>query len=291
MAALSGRVDGEKLDRGISYLRSRGYGVVEADNIRRVDGDFAGSDLERAEGYRALLRDPDVEAILFARGGWGAARTLGHLDPGEISKNPKIHLGGSDLASFFAFLRRRTGLICFHGPMVAVDFASRPPDAETAGSWEALLAGETPEFSIGSEDVVRPGSGAGPLVGGCLSILASLEGTPDALDTRGTILFWEDVNEEIYRLDRMLTQLRLAGRLDGLAGVIIGTLEEIHRHGKRDEAGVASLLSDHFGSAGFPVVRNWPSGHGLRNRTLPLGARVRVDADRGLVRFEEPGVA
>ena len=291
IAALSGRVDPAKLDRGIAYLRSRGYRVVEAENVRRVEGDFAGGDRERAEGYRRLLRDDSVDAIVFARGGWGAARTLDYLDASEIARHPKIHLGGSDLASFFAFARRSSGLVCFHGPMAAVDFALEPPDPETARSWEAQLSGEKEEFPIDPADVVRPGRGSGPLAGGCLSILASIEGTPEAVDTRGAILFWEDVHEEIYRIDRMLSQLRRAGRLEGLSGVIIGSLEEIQRHGKPDEQGLSALLSGHFGSAPYPVIRNWPSGHGRRNRTMPLGARVSLDTDSGRLRFEEPGVA
>lgn len=286
VAALSGRVDPEKLGRGLAYLCSRGYAVVEADNLRAADGDFAGNDRERAEGYRRLLRDPGIAAIFFARGGWGAARTLAHLDAAEIAANPKIHLGGSDLASLFSFVRARTGLVCFHGPMVAVDFAAVRPDPETARSWEAQLGGETAEFPIDPANVIRPGAGAGPLAGGCLSILASVEGTPESLDTLGAILFWEDVHEEIYRLDRMLAQLRRAGKLEGLAGVIIGVLEDIRHNGRPDEEGLSSLLRDHFGDAPYPVVRNWPSGHGLRNRTLPLGARASLDTGLGVVRFE-----
>jgi muramoyltetrapeptide carboxypeptidase len=291
VAAFSGRIDRERLDRGIAYLRSRGYKIVEAANLRRSDGDFAGTDPERAEGYRELVRKPEVGAIVFARGGWGASRVLPHLDREEIARHPKIHMGGSDLASFFAFVRQNTGLICFHGPMVAVDFAVTPPDPETAQSWEAMLSGATPEFRIDPADIVRSGRGAGILVGGCLSLLVSLEGTPESLDTRGAVLFWEDVNEEIYRLDRMLTQLRRAGKLDGLAGVIIGALEQIQHNGKPDEESLSSLLENHFGTAAYPVVRNWPSGHGRRNRTLALGARVALDADLGLLRFEESGVS
>jgi muramoyltetrapeptide carboxypeptidase len=291
IAALSGRVNAERLDAGIAYLRSRGYAIVEAENLRRSEGDFAGTDRQRADGYRKLLRDPAIAAILFARGGWGASRTLLHLDPAEIASHPKIHMGGSDLASFFAFARRRTGLICFHGPMVAVDFAASPPDPETAQSWEPLLSGAEPEYRLDPSDIVRPGKGSGPLVGGCLSILVSIEGTPDSVDTEGAVLFWEDVHEEIYRLDRMLTQLRRAGKLDGLAGVIIGLLEQIEHNGKRDEESLSSLLRDHFGRAPYPVVRNWPSGHGRRNRALALGVRVSLDAEAGRMAFAEPGVA
>ena len=122
VAAISGRVDPAKLDAGISRLRERGYRVVEAANVRHADGlGRAGDDADRAAGYRALLTDPGVDAIFFARGGWGAARILDLLDPGEAARHPKIHMGGSDLTTLFAWLQVRAGLVAFHGPMVAVD--------------------------------------------------------------------------------------------------------------------------------------------------------------------------
>jgi muramoyltetrapeptide carboxypeptidase len=290
VAALSGAIDPAKLDAGIAYLKSRGYRVVEARNLRTVRGDFSGDDRERAAGYRELLLEGDVAAIFFARGGWGASRTLAHLDAEEISAHPKIHMGGSDLASFFSFVRRQTGLVGFHGPMVAVDFAASPPDSETDRTWEPLLSGGTFDYRIDPADCLRPGRAEGLLVGGCLSLLVSLEGTPDAVETEGAILFWEDVHEELYRIDRMLTQLHRAGRLDCVAGVIIGSLEEIRHNGKRDDDALASLLQEHFGRNAGPVVRNWPSGHGRRNRALPLGARVVLDADSGRLTLPEPAV-
>ena len=292
VAALSGRVDPVKLDAGIARLVSRGYRVVEAANVRRSDGARAGSDAERAAGYRALLTDPRVDAIFFARGGWGAARVLDLLDPDEAARHPKIHMGGSDLTTLFAWLQVRARLVAFHGPMVAVDFARDSPDAETDASWEPVLRGDAPiEFAVGKGQVVSPGAAAGALVGGCLSLLVGLEGTPESVDTSGRIVFWEDVGEEIYRLDRMLTQWKRAGRFAGAAGVIIGTLENITNQGRPDSHAVSSLLDEHFGSAPYPVVRDWPSGHGARNRTLPLGARVSIDTGAGVVRFEEPAVS
>lgn len=291
IAAVSGAVSPEKLDRGIAYLRRRGYRVVEAPNLRSVHRGFAGSDEERARGYRELLLDPRVNAILFARGGWGAARILPLLDPGEIRAHSKIQMGGSDLASLFSYLRNQCGLGAFHGPMVAVDFAREPVDPETDSAWEPALRGEVPvEVPFEPAQVVAPGAGGGPLIGGCLSILASLEGTPEAIRPDGCVLFWEDVGEELYRLDRMLAQLRRAGKLKNLAGVIIGQLESITREGKPDEESLTDLLSEYFAGAGYPVVRDWPAGHGRRNRAMALGARLEIDTARKAVRFMEAGV-
>jgi muramoyltetrapeptide carboxypeptidase len=238
------------------------------------------------------VTDPAVDAVFFARGGWGAARVLDRLDPEEIAGHPKIHMGGSDLTTLFAWLQARAGLVAFHGPMVAADFARADPDPETDAGWEPVLRGDAPiAIPVPPENVLAGGSGSGILVGGCLSMLVALEGTPEALDTRGRIVFWEDVGEELYRLDRMLTHWRRAGRLAAPAGVIIGQLENIRNNGVRDEASLSSLLAEHFAGASCPVVRDFPAGHGARNRTLPLGTHVTVDASAGVVRLEEAAVS
>jgi muramoyltetrapeptide carboxypeptidase len=291
VAAISGAVEPEALEKGIAYLLGRGYRLVEAPNLRFRQGDFAGTDRQRAEGYRDLVRNPDVQAVFFARGGWGAARIFDNLDAAEIASFPKIHMGGSDLTSLFGFLQNRAGLTCFHGPMVAVDFARRPVDAETDESWERMLRGEAPmRYSLSQQQVVQEGGGRGRLVGGCLSILVSLEGTREAVDAEGKVLFWEDAGEEIYRLDRMLTQLRRAGKLERLAGVIIGKLEAITRKGVKDETAVSELLQGHFGKADYPVLRDWPAGHAGSNRTMALGANMTIDTAAGFVEIEEAGV-
>jgi len=292
VAALSGKVDPARLERGLAYLRSRGYRVVEASNLRSCHGDFAGTDEERARGYRALLADPSVDAIFFARGGWGVARVLPFLDVDEAARRPRIHMGGSDLTTLFAFLHRHTGLACFHGPMVAADFGAEAPDAETSASWEPFLRGEAPlEFSLSPRQIVARGTAEAPIVGGCLSMLAALEGTSEAVETDGRILFWEDVNEETYRLDRMLVQLERAGRLARPAGVIIGALENIVHHGRPDPDAVSALIEEHFAGAPYPVLRDWPSGHGRRNRTLPLGVSAVIDTAGLTLRFPGPAVS
>ncbi|HLN80685.1 MAG TPA: LD-carboxypeptidase, partial [Thermoanaerobaculia bacterium] len=227
VANVSGPVDEARLERGLAALRSKGYRVVEAENVRLRDGFLAGSDSERATGYRALLRDPSVDAIFFARGGYGASRALGHLDPGEIRSYPKIHLGGSDLTALFAFVAKHAALVACYGPMVAVQMAD-----EAQLDWERVLSGERPETAVvAAGDVVASGVSEGPLVGGCLSLVASLCGTPEAIDGPGSVLFWEDVGEETYRLDRMLTQLERSGTFDGLQAMIVGSIAPGRREG------------------------------------------------------------
>ncbi len=287
VANVSGPVDPARLERGLTALRSRGYRVIEASNLRRREGFLAGGDDERAAGYGELVRDPSVDAIFFARGGYGASRVLARIDPVEIRSNPKIHLGGSDLTSLFAFIRKRASLVAFYGPMVAVQMA----DGDGL-DWESVLSRGRPQSAaVGARDVIAAGAGAGPLVGGCLSILASLCGTPEAIDARGSVLFWEDVGEETYRLDRMLTQLERSDTFDGLQAMIIGSIAPARREGAESPEDIRSWLAQRFAGSPFPIVNGFPAGHLRETRTLPLGVRVRVDADRGIVDFVEDAVA
>ncbi len=272
MAAVSGPTEERRLERGLAYLRRKGYRVVEASNLRARSGFLAGSDRERADAYRALLRSPDVDAIFFARGGYGASRVLAYLDAGEISEDPKIHLGGSDLTALFAFLARHARLAAFYGPMVAVEMAATGPDLD----WEDVLRGETPaSHHFTPEDVLSPGRAEGVLLGGCLSLLASLCGTPEAIRGRGAILFWEDTGEDTYRLDRLLTQLERSGTFEGLRGMVIGSV--VPRQGAESPETIRDWLRERFRQSAFPVAMGLPTGHLERPRTIPLGMRARLD--------------
>jgi muramoyltetrapeptide carboxypeptidase len=274
VAAASGPVDEEKLARGIAYLKAKGYQIREASNLRRQNGFLAGTDEERAAGYRELVRDPAVEAIIFARGGYGSSRVLAHLDAEEARSNPKIHLGGSDLTALFAFLWRHAKLVTFYGPMVAVEMAAGTPDLD----WQSVLRGDPPApHGIGRDDVVRAGRAEGVLAGGCLSLLASLAGTPEAILGDGVILFWEDTGEDTYRLDRLLTQLERSGTFDGLRGMVIGSV--VPRQDVESSETVRKYLFERFARAPFPVAMGLAAGHLPQPRTLALGVPVRLDLE------------
>lgn len=285
IAAVSGPVDGEKLEAGIARLCSRGYRVARARNLGERRGFLAGPDSERAAGYLELLRDEGVQAIFFARGGYGSSRVLRHLDADTIRAHPKIHMGGSDLTALFAFLSRGAQLATFYGPMVAVEIAR-----QDGLDWERVLTGETPaSHEFAPEQVLAGGRGEGPLVGGCLSLLASLAGTPDAVRADGRILFWEDVGEEVYRLDRLLTQLERSGTFDGLQGMVIGSVVAARTDSPRQ---VEEYLRERFARAPFPVAWGLPAGHLDRPRTLPLGLPVRLDLEGNRrLSFAGPAVA
>jgi len=286
VAAVSGPVEEERLEAGLRSLRSKGYRVVESTNLRRRDGFLAGSDSERAAGYRELLRDPNVDAIFFARGGYGSGRILPFLDPGELRSYLKIHLGGSDLTALFAFAWRHASLVTYYGPMVAVEM----PENDSL-DWEAVLSGQPPApHAFAPGDILSSGVANGPLLGGCLSLAAALCGTPEALRGEGAVFFWEDVGEEVYRLDRMLTQLERSGTFAGLQGMIVGSIAPGRREDAETPESVRAWLARRFERSGFPVAMGFPAGHLEGARTLPLGEPVRLDLERGVLEFRGPVV-
>ncbi|MDH3524260.1 MAG: LD-carboxypeptidase [Acidobacteriota bacterium] len=275
VAALSGVVDREALGRGLAGLRALGFAPVPAANLALEEGLFAGSDRERLDGLHRLAADPSLDAIVFARGGHGMLRLLPDLDWELLASRPRWFVGYSDLTPFLMQVVQRLGWVALHGPMAAVEPA-RGLAADEARSLREALGGLGPATlpligAAGGWDAVE-----GPLVGGCLSLLAATLGTPWALRAADCILFLEDVGEPLYRVDRMLQQLRLAGALAEVRGIVLGKLDESGAEGASPEdlrAAVAAAAGSEV-----PVAWGCPSGHCRPNLTLPLGARARVEA-------------
>lgn len=280
VAALSGPVDPERLAAGLEALAAMGFEPVEADNLRACCGIFAGSDEERLEGFHRLAADPSVRAIVFARGGHGVLRLLPHVDWPLLARHPRAYVGYSDLTPFLLEVIARLGVVALHGPMVAADLA-RGLDGEELRSFESALAGdyraEIPLAVDGGDD-----AGEGPLLGGCLSLLVSTLGTPYAPDLEGAVVFFEDIDEPLYRLDRMLTHLRLSGNLSRLQGLIAGHLSG---GGPEEDSGPDAALREHLrelaAAHGWPVAWGLQAGHDRPNLTLPLGPWARLDPARG----------
>jgi muramoyltetrapeptide carboxypeptidase len=289
VAALSSVVREEDLAAGVAALRSLGFRVRLAPNALAHEPllGLAGDDDARLEGYLSLLRDPEVDAILFARGGYGVTRLLGRLPEGLIRETGKLHCGFSDVTALSSFLRERCELISIHGPMVAADLV-RPRDSLTATWFPALLEGRAPRvLEVPAADVLVPGRAEGPLVGGCLSLLAALAGTPWEFDYEGALLFLEEVGEEAYRVDRMLGTLVSAGRLGRLAGIIAGSMSRVTFGGAEDPERLRSLLLDRFAPLGVPVAMGLPFGHAGSNVPLPVGARASWDGGSRTLALEE----
>jgi muramoyltetrapeptide carboxypeptidase len=277
IATLSGPVDPERLCLGMAALERLGFVPVPAANLGSRSGMFAGGDAERLAAFHALVADPSIAAILFARGGHGVLRVLPGIDWNLLAARPRAYVGFSDLTPFLLEVVRRLGIVAFHGPMVAVDFARGMDEAERA-SFLGALAGRYPAEQWFPESL-RQGSepARGVLLGGCLSLLTATLGTPYAADLEGAILLLEDVGEPPYRVDRMLAQLRLSGRLDRLAGLVVGHLDDGDRP-LAPETVWRELLADALGSFTWPVGIGHNSGHRSPNWTLPLGLPVVLDA-------------
>ncbi|HUL59859.1 MAG TPA: LD-carboxypeptidase [Anaeromyxobacteraceae bacterium] len=273
--------DPVRLERGLEVLRTR-LGLVPRfrSDLGARAGYLAGDDARRAEEWREAVADPDARAIFCARGGYGSMRILPAIDPAPLLARPKLVVGFSDVTAIHAVLNR-AGLATVHGPVVTQLGAS--PDDAVAHLW-ALLSGRAPRpnawdapppgAGVTGTGVVRAGRVSGPLVGGSLALLSHLCGTPFLPPLDGAILLVEDVGEKPYRIDRYLTQLRLAGALDRVAAVAVGQLS-----GCDDEqVRAADVVREAVRALGLPAIEGLPCGHEDRNLAVPLGARATLVA-------------
>lgn len=287
MAALSGPVAPEALAHGLEALRALGLEPVPAANVGARWGPFAGRDEERLAGFHELLDDDSLSAILFARGGHGLLRVLDRLDWARIEARPRAWVGYSDLTPLLLRIAERCCLVTFHGPMVGTDLA-RGLAAEEGASLLAALAGEPPTMPV---RFLREGAVEGRVVGGCLSLLAAVQGTSWAPDLRDAILFVEDVNEPAYKVDRMLTHLRLSGTLAGVRAIVAGHFGADWERGLAGpETGATTEPAGPWQLESLlelpgPLALGLPVGHGVPNLTLPLGAVARLDPEREALVF------
>jgi muramoyltetrapeptide carboxypeptidase len=274
----------EALDAGVAWISRRGLIPVLGQHLRAIDGYFAGDDAARAGDLDAAIADPKLAAVWFARGGYGTARILDRVDLGRLVRRPKLLLGYSDLTALFSALLKRASTVCLHAPVVA-ELGHRP--AFHAASLGDALAGRKIGRRVVRRDVLRAGAARGRLMGGNLTVLSHLLGTPHMPDLRGAVLFLEEIGEEAYCVDRLLQHLRMSGALAGVRAVVIGQFHVPPSTrtfpGDRD---LASVLRDHLLPLGVPVVVGFPAGHGRGKWTLPLGGTASLDTSAGLLTFD-----
>ncbi|HEY9745381.1 MAG TPA: LD-carboxypeptidase [Oculatellaceae cyanobacterium] len=281
----------DAFDRGITILEAEGFRVRLMPNAKKQKGYLAGSDAERLADLHEAFADPGVKAILCARGGYGCMRLLPSLDFGLISRNPKILIGFSDVTALLNPLHQQCGLVGFYGPMLTSNLVHGEPYSQT--ELFRLLRGQfEPEKRIVNRDayhVIRDGVAEAPLVGGNLSLIAALCGTPYQLQTRGRILFIEDWKEKYYSLDRQFQQLKMAGLLDDLAGLLLCDFSEIEQEPDLDLPEFLKSLIQELLPPGVPAGYGFSVGHGEQTATLPIGCRARLDASEGsLTLLESP---
>ena len=284
--------DPAAVDRAVDALERFGFIPKLAENVRDRHGFLAGGDRERAADVMQMFTDKTVKAIICLRGGYGSARLLNLLDYRLIRRHAKIFSGFSDITSLHCAFTKKVNMISIHAPMLNGGLQAEDVPEFTRASFLRTVMEAKPPGSIVSDydkkniSTVRCGVAEGRLIGGNLSVLCAAIGTPFEPSFNGKILFIEDVNEQPYRLDRMLTQLLNTGRLRHVAGVAVGVNKDCEDDGKEKvieeyRQTSADVMAERLQTLGLPVVMGLPFGHVALNATIPIGAQAKLDADNG----------
>lgn len=292
LVAPAGPLSAGAVERAEARVRGWGFEPVTGAYARGRHGFLSAPDAERAADLNAALRDGSVDAIWCLRGGYGVMRILDAIDWAALAERPRPVIGFSDITALHLGVQR-LGIVSLHAPHPAtVEMTAFSADGVLRALTSAEPAGILPfPGGGGRARAITGGVAEGRLVGGNLSLVAATMGTEYAIDAAGAILFLEEVGEPAYRLDRMLTQLRLAGVLDAVAGVALGDFTESRDDGAEQLPSPAEVLRDRLGDLGVPVAYGFPFGHVDDNWTLPVGARARLNADEGTFALLEPAVA
>ena len=295
IVAPASNIHRDALEAGCQALRRLGYSPFYLDSIFEKDVYFAGSVERRARELEEMFVRDDVRAIVCARGGYGSNYLLSLLDMETIKKHPKIFVGYSDLTCLLTYFADAAGMVTFHGPMVTKDFGRI--NGVDLSSWQNAFSG-TSQWTVEVNPEVTPlvwGAAEGILYGGCLSILVASLGTPYEIQTDGTVLFLEDVAAKPFQIDRMLMQLKLAGKFDGVRGIIFGEmLDCVQNPGKDQGYTLEEVVLRLVGDLGIPVAFGLRSGHVTQgNITLPIGVRAALSTDGTKVNLKilEPATA
>jgi muramoyltetrapeptide carboxypeptidase len=286
----------QKLERGIQHLQSKGYKIKLGQFVRKEFGYLAGKDNERLSDLSSMFQDPAVKAIFVSRGGFGTSRLLDQLDYASIQKNPKIFMGYSDITAIQCALLKKCNIVSFSGPMVAPEFGDNINPKTDLYCWDILTRSQT--FSFGPEifgltpKVYNSGTALGQLICGNLSVICSLLGTGYLPSFKNAILVLEDVGEDVYKIDRFLNQLKLAGVFEQLNGLVLGqfTFCENGLDSKSPSFPIEHVFDEYFSNLTIPVMGNFPYGHDKKKFTLPMGIKVELDSTHGILKMLEPGV-
>jgi muramoyltetrapeptide carboxypeptidase len=284
IVAPAGCVDPAAVEEGMEAVRKEGFSVELGPNVYRRKGYLAGDERARADDLVDFFQRADIDAIFCARGGFGSMQLLPHM---RNELKPKIFVGYSDITVLLNWFLQKFHMVTFHAPMVAMDIAHGLSARAKEHFW-GLLTGETREWKVALGEIIRPGVIEAEMVGGCLSLLVTTLGTPYEVDTTGKLLFLEDTDEKPYRIERMLTHLKMAGKLDRLSGVVFGDFTRCDGEGTRD---VRQVIGELFANAPYPVVMGMAAGHGQENLALPFGVKMALNGQAGTLSLTESPVA
>jgi muramoyltetrapeptide carboxypeptidase len=281
IVAPAGPFDPEIFAQGISAVESMGFQTLVSDEVFEKTGYLAGTDEQRGQLVNRLFKDPEVKGIICARGGYGSLRILPLVDFDAIRKNPKVFIGFSDITALLTAITARSSLVAFHGPMVTT-LATAPEF--TRNILTAAIASDAPiEITPADGIVIQAGKAKGPVIGGNLNTLCHLLGTPFQAGFKKHILLFEDRGEAPYRIDRMVSQMKLAGCFEGIAGLVLGSFEDC---GNLD--GIYQIFQEHFRDLHIPILAGFDIGHGKQNMTIPFGIEATLDTDKQLLSFTQP---
>ncbi len=296
--APSSGVDQADLDKALQNMADLGLKTKLGKSVSKVNGFLAGNDKERLEDLHQAFADKTIDAIWCVRGGYGATRFLPNIDYNLIRKNPKIFIGYSDITALHTAIYQNCGLVTFHGPVAASTFsayskkhvANTLMNPSTPYKIELSPDNVAKESKLFKTEVVTKGTAKGKLIGGNLSLLAAMAGTPFALrETKGKLLFIEDVGEKPYRLDRMFVQLKQSINLRELAGIALGVFAECDAPDDKSQT-VIDVVKDQLGNLGIPVIYGLSFGHIRDQFTLPVGIEAELDTEKATMTFLENGV-
>jgi len=287
----AGPESADKIKESIELLKSLGFNIKEGKHIYDKLGYLAGNDKDRAADFINMFLDPEVDMVLCVRGGYGTMRILPLIDFNIIKLNPKIFAGFSDITTFLNNIALKCNLITFHSPMCNSNFL----DNDTLKSFlDTLMTGYN-SFTIKNPEGIpmksfSDASPIGQLVGGNLSLICSTIGTPFEIDTKDKILFIEEVGEEPYSIDRMLTHLLLSGKLQSCSGIILGQFTKCELSHYEKSLTLDQVIEDRVLSLNKPTLVNLQSGHSYPKLTLPIGAQVKMDCKNKIIQVLDPVV-
>lgn len=289
----------EEFDKALQNLADLGLKTKVGKYARARNGFLAGTDKERLDDLHQAFADAEVKAVWCVRGGYGATRFLPDLDFNLIKKNPKVFIGYSDITALHTAIHQNTGLVTFHGPVAASTYSDYAKNhvagvlMNPSAPYKVELSPENvaKESNLFKAETITSGKCRGELIGGNLSLLTALAGTPFALrNMKGKLLFIEDVGEQPYRIDRMLTQLRQTINLRQLAGIALGVFEDCNPKDATASQSLIEVLKDRLGNLGIPVIYGLSFGHIRDQFTLPIGIEAELDAEKATITFLETGV-
>jgi len=280
----------EQVAQSVQNVEMLGFRVKQAGNLHFRQGYFAGSDAVRADSINAMFADTSVDAILCARGGYGCARILDLLDYKMIRRNPKPLLGLSDITVLLHGILHKTGLVGFHSPLGVSPFTEY-----TTLNFKQILTNPSDNIVINcaTDDtpyVIKSGVAEGELLGGTITLLNSLLGTKYDLSWKGKIVFIEDIGEEPYKIDRLLTQLHLAGKFNGVSGILLGNFKRCEASQPETSFTLREVLTERLERLNVPVLAGFSFGHVNNNCTLPVGIKARLDTEYQTVTLLENAV-